>query len=123
MEPEPTSPRIARTWVRELLANREVGIEVVQDAELLVTELVTNAVIHARTPVTLAVAFQPGVIEFTVSDESARTVELRLPSPEAVTGRGVYFLDLLASDWEVLPTADGKSVRFSLSVDTIGASR
>lgn len=94
-----------------------VAGEVIDDAELLVSELVTNAIIHARTGATVDVSRYNGTVEFAVSDKSVRPVQLRVPSAEAVTGRGVYFLDQLASDWEVEPTAHGKTVRFSLPVD------
>lgn len=113
------SPGMARTFVRGLLVEWGVGGEVADDAELLVSELVTNAIIHARTGVALDVTLGDGSIEFGVSDRSSRQVQLRLPSVEAVTGRGIYFLDRLAPGWEVVTRADGKTVRFSLSVDDL----
>lgn len=121
LRPEPTSPAKARTFVRELLEDWGVAGEVVEDAELLVSELVTNAIMHARTGTTVDVSRYDGTVEFAVSDESVRPVELRRPSVEAVTGRGVYFLDQLASDWEVEPTANGKTIRFSLPVDAVSS--
>lgn len=117
LRPEPTSPGKSRAFVRELLVEWGVGGEVVEDAELLVSELVTNAIIHAGTGATVDVDRYDGNLQFAVSDKSARPVQLRLPSVEAVTGRGVYFLDQLAPDWEVEPTANGKTVRFTLPVD------
>lgn len=94
----------------------EWGVEpaVADDAELLVTELVTNSIIHARTPVRVEVAAGDGQLEFQVSDGSTRQVQLRMPAPDAVTGRGIHLLDQIASDWEVLPRAGGKTVRFKL---------
>lgn len=93
------------------------GIEtgVADDAELLVTELVTNSVIHARTSVKVEVVERDGHIEFQISDRSTRQVQLRLPTPDAVTGRGVHLLDQIAAEWEVIPRAGGKTVRFKLS--------
>lgn len=117
LRPEPAGPRKARTFVRHLLSDWGVAGEVVDDAELLVSELVTNAIMHARTGATVEISRYDGTVELAVSDESVRPLELRLPSVEAVTGRGVYFLDQLASDWEVEPTADGKTVRFRLPVE------
>lgn len=94
----------------------EWGIEagVADDAELLVTELVTNAIIHARTPVRVEITEGEGMVEFAVSDGSTRQVQLRMPSPEAVTGRGINLLDQIASEWEVVPEPGGKTVRFRL---------
>lgn len=96
------------------MADWGVEAEVADDAELLVTELVTNAVIHARTAVTLDITPQDGRIEFSVSDKSTRQVQLRLPTADAVTGRGIFLLDQLAPEWDVLPIAGGKTVRFKL---------
>lgn len=117
LSPEPASPGKARTFVRDLMVEWGLEGEVVEDAELLVSELVTNAIIHARTGATVEVSRYDGAVEFAVSDESVRPVQLRRPSVEAVTGRGIYFLDRLAPDWEVEPTSNGKRVRFSLPVD------
>lgn len=117
LTPEPASPGRARTFVRALLAEWGVADEGADDAEFLVSELVTNAIIHARTGVTVDVSLEDGILHVGVSDRSTRTVHLRRPSIEAVTGRGVYFLDQLARDWQVLSTAEGKTVRFSLSID------
>lgn len=97
----------------------EWGIEsgVADDAELLVTEVVTNSIIHARTAVQLEVEEADGRIEFRVSDGSTRQVQLRMPGPESVTGRGVNLLDQIATDWDVLPRAEGKTVRFRLQTN------
>lgn len=118
LTPEPASPRRARTFVRRLLADWGVADEVGDDVEFLVSELVANAVSHARTGVTVDVSLEEGIAYIAVSDRSARMVHLRRPPVEAVTGRGVYLLDQLAREWEVLSTAQGKTVRFSLSIDS-----
>lgn len=96
------------------MADWGVEAEVADDAELLVTELVTNAVIHARTVVTVEVTPEEGSIQFSVSDKSTRQVQLRLPTADAVTGRGIFLLDQLAPHWDVVPIAGGKTVRFKL---------
>lgn len=98
-----------------------IQAEVAVDAELLVTELVTNSVTHARSPVRLEVEIAEDVIEFSVSDRSTREVQLRIPGPDATTGRGILLLDRLASEWEVVPEAGGKTVRFRMAT-TIGSS-
>lgn len=121
LRPEPASPGKARAFIRSLLVEWAVVGVVADDAELLVSELVTNAVIHARTGVTVDVVRHYRSIEFVVSDGSTREVQLCRPSAESVTGRGIYFLDQLAADWEVVPRVDGKEVRFSLPVDATTA--
>src|SRR5690606_41535093 len=87
------------------------------DAELLVTEVVTNPVVHARTSVHAELRRFEDRVEFAVSDNSRRQVQLRIPSPDAVTGRGIYLLDRLSPGWDVVPTAGGKTVRFSLATE------
>lgn len=96
------------------MAKWGIEAEVADDAELLVTELVTNSIIHARTSVRLEITEGDGVIDFAVSDRSTRQVQLRMPSVDAVTGRGIHLLDQIASNWEVVPEAGGKTVRFRL---------
>lgn len=115
LKPEPVSPGKARGFVRRLMDEWGIDSGVADDAELLVTELVTNSIIHARSPVRVEVEAGDGQLEVQVSDESTRQVQLRLPSSDAVTGRGVHLLDQIASDWEVLPRAGGKTVRFRLT--------
>ena len=91
------------------------------DAELLVSELVTNAVLHGRSGVTLTVAVADGVLEVGVMDRSRI-----LPSPRASAadapwraegGRGLRMVDRLADEWGVAALPDGKQVWFRLSVD------
>lgn len=97
------------------MADWRVESDIADDAELLVTELVTNAVIHARTGIRLEVVQDEDGIQFSVTDHSTRQVQLRLPAADAVTGRGIFLLDQLAPNWEVVPVAGGKMIRFNLS--------
>lgn len=117
LRPEPASPGKARGFVRRLMTEWGIESGVADDAELLVTEVVTNSIIHARTPVRLEVDAADGQLEFRVSDGSKRQLQLRMPGPESVTGRGVNLLDQIAMDWDVLPRAEGKTVRFRLQTN------
>jgi anti-sigma regulatory factor (Ser/Thr protein kinase) len=91
------------------------------DAELLVSELVTNAVLHGRSGVTLTVAVAEGVLEVGVTDRSPL-----LPSRQtsgsgrawrAEGGRGLRMVDQVADEWGVAALAVGKQIWFRLSVD------
>lgn len=115
LRPEPASPGEARSFIRKLMAEWGVEAAIADDAELLVTEVVTNAVIHARSSLWLEVEADQGFIEFSVFDQSPGNVQLRIPSPDSATGRGILLLDKLSSDWEVVPERGGKTVRFRLS--------
>jgi len=108
----------ARGFVTEQL--RRWGLEsLVSDAELLTSELVTNAVVHARGDViTVIVAVAEGVAEIGVSDRSSDLPEPRSRTWWAEGGRGLRLVDLVALEWGVVPVAGGKQVWFRLDVDS-----
>jgi anti-sigma regulatory factor (Ser/Thr protein kinase) len=108
---------MARSFVRKLLEGWGIDQQAIEDAALLVTEVVTNAVIHAQTPMTLEVRRQEGRIWFEVSDLDGHEVTQREPTERESTGRGMHLVDSLASDWEVVYGEKGKTVRFSLIAD------
>lgn len=115
----PPSVKMARAWVSEVL--RELGRpELVASAQLGVSELVTNALLHADPPLTVRVA---GTIEHPrveVSDTSATPVHrLRLPAIEdddlpATFGRGLDLVAMNAIQWgsDHYPDGTGKTVWF-----------
>ncbi|MCI2240531.1 ATP-binding protein [Paenibacillus sp. TRM 82003] len=89
---------------------------VLDEAELLTTELVTNAVAHGGPPITLRVTCDgtPGMA-VAVSDGSSEPPVAREASPEATSGRGVALVDLLSDAWGVETADTGKEVWFRLS--------
>jgi anti-sigma regulatory factor (Ser/Thr protein kinase) len=105
----------ARLFVRELLNAWGADEETLLDAELLITEVVTNAVIHARSPVQIQVQREDSVLHFSVLDEGGGHLLRRAPGPDDVSGRGLLILDRLASKWKVATQHDeGKTVHFWL---------
>ena len=82
--------------MREVCASWGLVREVVDDIELLVSELVTNAVLHARSAARLTIEHFGDRIRVTVSDSSSVPPRLRDYGPEAATGRGVFLVDRLA---------------------------
>jgi serine phosphatase RsbU (regulator of sigma subunit)/anti-sigma regulatory factor (Ser/Thr protein kinase) len=115
---EPRSAGMARAVVRGFV--REHGIDEIDDVEdtacLLVSELVTNAVLHARTAVGLRVAASDDRLRVEVSD-GTRTRPVRQEfRPDATGGRGLLLLDRLAGTWDVRRTPDGKTVWFELAL-------
>jgi anti-sigma regulatory factor (Ser/Thr protein kinase) len=107
--PEPRSATRARELVREHL-DSVAPAEAVEVAALVVTELVTNAVLHARTAIALSVDVEPGRIRLRVADESDVVPARRSYAPEAATGRGLALVDRLATAWGVEPSPRGKTV-------------
>lgn len=112
--PKPSSPRLPREFVRQVLYGRGIDSLTIDDAALVTTELVTNAVIHARTESVLEVEVEVDRIFISVSDSSPETLNLRHPAQTDTYGRGVRILDALATHWDVVSRPDGKTVRFYL---------
>ncbi len=89
----------------------------VPDAELLTSELVTNALVHAGGSVVVTVAVADGTAEVGVTDRSAVVPRPRRVPPTAEGGRGLAMVDLIAREWGVSDVEDGKQVWFRLDVD------
>lgn len=83
-------------------------------ATLLTTELVTNAVLHARTEVTVRVHAADGWVRVEVHDRSPLAPRLHSYSVTSATGRGLRLLDALASRWGVEADLVGKTVWFEV---------
>jgi len=90
---------------------------IVDTARLLTSELVTNAVLHARTEMTLAIEQTERGVRISVTDSSPVPPALRHHSVTATTGRGIRLLDQLASEWNVVDDNGGKTVWFTLTDD------
>jgi two-component sensor histidine kinase len=83
---------------------------------VVVTELVSNAIEHANTMITLQLARRPRHFHVAVRDGSAWPPETRVPaSDEPGRGRGLLLVASLAADWGWLPTGDGKVVWATLA--------
>ena len=113
----PVAPSVARLFVRNLC--QEWGAEALCDvAELLSSELVTNAVVHARTSVELEAAYDDSsVLRIEVYDRSPEDVDRspRQPADGAEGGRGLAIVARLACHWGVDPCSPGKRVWFTLA--------
>ena len=98
--------------VRPVLA--EAGLtELLDEALLLTTELVTNAVLHAKTGgsgPTLHLEFHGTWLRIEVHDADWRVPEPRLPSTLDESGFGFVIVDALADKWGVRETPAGKAV-------------
>ena len=91
------------------------GLDRLEDvACLLVSELVSNVVLHAATDLDLHVLRCDERVRVEVHDRDARLPERKYYSPTATTGRGLVFLAELAQDWGADARPGGKSVWFEL---------
>ncbi|GAC1532782.1 MAG: hypothetical protein NVS3B12_11210 [Acidimicrobiales bacterium] len=116
LEPESSSAAVARRWVVERLSHfREDASD---DVALLVTEVVTNAIIHAKTSIDVGVSIVAGAARVEVVDRSPVFPTAKNYTVNAATGRGLTLLDALATTWgaEILPGGPvGKVVWFEVA--------
>ena len=110
---DPMSAGAARRFVAEALAELECDncSDVVQ---LLVSELVTNAVMHAGSDADVAVILRHDVVRIEVGDRSCDMPVSRRVAPDARSGRGLWLVDQLASAWGVQERPGGKIVWFEV---------
>lgn len=116
----PTSPRAARTFVRGVLP-KVSETEIADVIMLLVTELVTNAVVHARSPVRVRVVVDDHQVRVAVHDDAPQPPVPRQASEQALGGRGLLLLDRLSDRWGYDARPPGKTVWFEIR--TGGAAR
>jgi hypothetical protein len=102
------TPRMARAMVRHLLVEWRAAAGVIDVAELLACELVTNAVCLAPVRperqgyvpyITLAVWYIPDLVVVEVSDENEKPPEIQVPGDGGESGRGLLLVDGLSSEW------------------------
>ncbi|GAC1517676.1 MAG: ATP-binding protein [Acidimicrobiales bacterium] len=106
----------ARHFVADLIERWHGPIDV-SDAELLTSEVVTNAVIHGRSDLVLAVRYDPATNTVTIEvyDRGSDLPDPRPDDPQATSGRGLAIVGQVADDWGVTDMAgDGKVVWFAL---------
>jgi serine phosphatase RsbU (regulator of sigma subunit)/anti-sigma regulatory factor (Ser/Thr protein kinase) len=116
LPPEAASVAAARSFTTDILAEWDLA-HLRDRAELLVSELVTNAVLYTASHVELRLSVEGRRFRVEVIDESGE----RPPSPrpldlDRASGRGLLLVDSLASAWGVEPLGVGKSVWFELAV-------
>ena len=108
--PEVASVAAARRFVGETLSSW--GVDEVDDAMLLTSELVTNAIVHAGTEVEVVCESLGGQVRVEVHD---RHQARRIPVPgDQVSGRGLLFPETLATSWGVTYGQGDKHVWFTL---------
>jgi anti-anti-sigma factor len=123
LPPSPAAPATARRFVRETCqtwrlllddlddaAARVAAEELVERAELLASELVTNALVHARTDVRLRLSLRGQRLHMGVHDGGSRLLRLVGGGPEAEAGRGLLLVERLSRAWGVYRPPEGGKV-------------
>jgi anti-anti-sigma factor len=100
LAPTPTAPAAARLFVRETLRHWRLDPpdrELAELAQLLADELVTNAVVHARTDLGLRLELRADLLHIAVRDFGRRLLHPVTDDPEGEHGRGLRLVDRLAT--------------------------
>ena len=119
LQRDPTEAREAR----QLVARACDGLarDVVEIAQLLTTELVTNALDHGAGEIKLGIARSDEDLRIDVADAAPGRPRPAPPSADQTRGRGMLLVESLAAGWGVEPPSEGgKRVWFRLRVGATG---
>jgi anti-sigma regulatory factor (Ser/Thr protein kinase) len=131
LESDPRAPGAARRFLRERLAGWGVEEDAVETAQLCLSELATNVVMHARTTSELTLHLEDGVLTVVVRDlgGSSRAGDPGLTTPAGdredpmrISGRGLMLVEALADRWGSEIDASGTTAWFALELDADPAS-
>lgn len=115
LPPNDSSAALGRRFVRDVLNSNQLA-DVADTAVLLASELITNAVLHGRSEVELSVEIDSIGVKVSAGDLNSRLPVMQPSDELALDGRGIAIVNLLASQWGVTATEDGKTVWFCLEV-------
>lgn len=123
-EDDARSPGAARRFVHDALA-AHVPTSSLDDVVLATSELVTNAVLHAQTPLIVVVDYDENggtvhSVRVSVADGDPGPPVQQPPDTQAITGRGLQIVEALAERWGYGPRVDhepGKQVWATLNVN------
>jgi anti-sigma regulatory factor (Ser/Thr protein kinase) len=121
---EPASASLARAFVSSRLLRAGVP-QLEDDVLLVVSELVTNAITHARTPVTVTLERSGPCVVLTVCDLSPSVPVMRTADAMAGGGRGLMIVDVLSGDWGVKVSPSGSKTvwaAFEVQDDVVAVS-
>ena len=104
-----TANAVPRIRTAAMAVVRETAPELTDDAALVLTELVTNALLHGEPPVVLRLLPAPGGVRIEVEDNGGALPQHGGHVPEAATGRGLWLVATLARAWGVEPRVQGRS--------------
>jgi anti-sigma regulatory factor (Ser/Thr protein kinase) len=106
---EREAPTAARHFVADVLNRSGHSRTLLEDAKLVVTELATNAVLHARSPFSVEIRPHGAAVRIAVQDGSHARPTVR-DNGMAASGRGLRLIDAIATSWGVEIAHEGKIV-------------
>jgi anti-sigma regulatory factor (Ser/Thr protein kinase) len=110
LHPSASSPARARRFLSERSTAWSLPEPLGDQLALVASELVTNAVLHAHTPLTLTVELRDDHVRVSVRDGSSAPAALRHYRQDALTGRGLGVIAAVSQAWGVEPAVDGKVI-------------
>jgi serine phosphatase RsbU (regulator of sigma subunit)/anti-sigma regulatory factor (Ser/Thr protein kinase) len=117
LEPSLDGPGLARAAVADAFAGWGLPASAADAPQVCVSELVTNAVVHARSTVELTLQLEGVRLLVLVADAGLDgEAELREHDPEAAGGRGLVLVEALSDAWGVESTAQGTTVWCELTL-------
>jgi anti-sigma regulatory factor (Ser/Thr protein kinase) len=115
LQRDPTEVRQARRHVAG--ACEGLARDLLEIAQLLTTELVTNAIEHGSGPVSLGICRSDSDLRIDVTDAAPDHPRSSVVSDDQTRGRGLLLVESMATAWGVeCPASGGKSVWFRLRV-------
>ena len=113
LDPVPEAVRTARALLGDAVAGTPFAARL-EDGELALSELVTNALLHGRDPIVLTLRVGPDLLRAEVCDANPVSPSFSMLDQTAVTGRGLLLISAVADQWGVDPAPSGKLVWFEL---------
>jgi len=117
LPPVPESAQASRQFVATTLGGWELS-QLIDDVELIVSELVTNAVAYAREPIMLTLTARPSTVRVEVEDDSPAWPIPRNGSAKDEAGRGLVLVGAMSRAWGVRAVDGiGKAVWADVPID------
>ena len=108
--PEPESVHEARAFAETTMREWAVPREVIEDAALVVSELLTNAIVYGRPPIRVRLHKTRRELAVEVDDGASAMPRKLYAAPDAVRGRGLFIVGELSSRWAARADGTGKTV-------------
>lgn len=104
----------ARSFVRAHCHALGFAPDPCDTAVLLTSEVVTNAILHGRSGARVRVHAEPHRLVVEVADDNSRYPQLQAADPDALDGRGLTIVEMLAARWGMHDDPFGKTVWFEV---------
>jgi anti-sigma regulatory factor (Ser/Thr protein kinase) len=113
-----SAPGTARRWLDGHLAHLGLPTRIGEDARLVLSELVTNAIRHGRPEIDVTLSVRPDRLRIAVHDGGERLPVLNVTATDSLRagGRGLMIVAATAVDWGVLADGTGKTVWAEIAV-------